>query len=648
MGMSSSQARLLTLTGRLHSIEYKAQKIEAEKLRLANDSDQVYENYLEKMQQTKFVANILNENGSMTYMNLTANSIYEYGTLQNQYSLIAKKSGKTLIPSGLSNNYRNTNSLEDFLAQYGLSTTVNQTTITETPNQDYLDQEAAYQAQYAAWETNCENIKKQNEEAQAQYIRDLRTYQLGETNFNIDHQRWLEEKAQYDIDYPEWEARNPEFVRTDQTQEWWVHEDYSMAEEFHAAATSGGGTNGCYGSATSGNTTCYKHILSHIIDYTGGNNASTTTYQTTLGQNTTLGSASGGYCHNKTVTLSNGTTKNSNEIFKEVSDQLNMGIKPNTEGETCDVTASSTDYEKLVSKWNVDGTVKTMKQWAIDLNYVASNASSSSISGFHNAFYESLETFQNELEGSLVKFDEGVFNEEVQEWKDDKPTLRPEPEYPDAPPTPPVTIPYPDAPVKNITAPQVNTTTTVINHTTFVNKKLAEWYINLWYKMEGLNEVPAITETVVHDDVTNTDKILYSCDNKNKSTTTYTTNADWNVQENENYIIIPDDKLNDPSWIKNAVAEGYILIQEFNREENRFNDTSVSVTTRIQEIQDEIGLRKAESEYESDMRKINNKDRYYDTQLAMIEREHEATQTEIDQLKSVSKENVDRTFKLFT
>lgn len=647
MGMSSSQARLLTLTGRLHSIEYKAQKIEAEKLRLANDSDQVYENYLEKMQQTKFVANIMNENGSMTYVNLTANSIYEYGTLQNQYSLIAKKSGKTLIPSSISQKYKDTDSLAAFLESYGLTTAVQQTIVETTPNSDYENQVEDYERRHAAWQQQCANIQQQNAENLAQYNSDVAAYYEGKTNYDSNHAQWERDYAQWELDHPQWETEDPENVKMDQTQEWWVHEDYSMAEEFHAAATSGGGTNGCYGSATGGNTTCYKHILSHIIDYAGGNEASTTTYQTTLGQNTTLGSASGGYCHNNTVTLSDGTTKNSNQIFKEVSEQLNMGIKPNTDGETCDVTASSSDYEKLVSKWNVDGTVKTMKQWAIDLNYVASNASSSSINGFHNAFYESLETFQNELEGSLVKFDEEIYNREVQEWVDREPDPPVEPTFNGTMPTY-TEIPLPDEPEKNITAPPTNTTTQIVNHNTFRNKKLAEWYINLWYKMEGLNEVPSIMETVVHDDGTNTDMILYTCESINKSATTYSTNADWNVEENENYIVIPDDKLNDPTWIKNSVAEGYVLIQEFNREENRFNDTSVSVTSRIQEIADEVGLKKAEAEYESDMRKINNKDKYYDTQLAMIEREHEAVKTEIDQLKSVAKENVDRTFKLFT
>ncbi len=53
MGLSASQARLLTLTSRQHAIEYKAQKLEAEKLQLANDSDQVYNTYLQRLDAKK-------------------------------------------------------------------------------------------------------------------------------------------------------------------------------------------------------------------------------------------------------------------------------------------------------------------------------------------------------------------------------------------------------------------------------------------------------------------------------------------------------------------------------------------------------------------------------------------------------------------
>ena len=40
MGLSSSQARLLSLTGRMHDIEYKAQHLEAQKLQHRSRRDE--------------------------------------------------------------------------------------------------------------------------------------------------------------------------------------------------------------------------------------------------------------------------------------------------------------------------------------------------------------------------------------------------------------------------------------------------------------------------------------------------------------------------------------------------------------------------------------------------------------------------------
>lgn len=79
-----------------------------------------------------------------------------------------------------------------------------------------------------------------------------------------------------------------------------------------------------------------------------------------------------------------------------------------------------------------------------------------------------------------------------------------------------------------------------------------------------------------------------------------------------------------------------------------FGDTSVSTSTKLQEVSDELGLKKAEAQYEADMNKINKKDTRFDTELAQLETERNAIKEEIESLKNVAKENVDRTFKIFT
>jgi len=77
-------------------------------------------------------------------------------------------------------------------------------------------------------------------------------------------------------------------------------------------------------------------------------------------------------------------------------------------------------------------------------------------------------------------------------------------------------------------------------------------------------------------------------------------------------------------------------------------ETSVSTNTGLQEVSDEVELKKAEAKYEADMKKIDSKDKKYDTDLAALETERNAIKQEMETLKTVAKDNVERTFKLFS
>lgn len=77
-------------------------------------------------------------------------------------------------------------------------------------------------------------------------------------------------------------------------------------------------------------------------------------------------------------------------------------------------------------------------------------------------------------------------------------------------------------------------------------------------------------------------------------------------------------------------------------------ETSVAINTGLREVQDESLLRKAEAKYEANMKKIDMKDRKFDQDLAALEAERNAIKQEMETLKTVAKENVERTFKLFS
>ena len=76
--------------------------------------------------------------------------------------------------------------------------------------------------------------------------------------------------------------------------------------------------------------------------------------------------------------------------------------------------------------------------------------------------------------------------------------------------------------------------------------------------------------------------------------------------------------------------------------------TSISTNTNLQEVNDESDIRKAEAKYEADMKRIDVKDRKFDTDLAAIDNERNAIKQEMETLKTVAKDNVERTFKLFS
>jgi hypothetical protein len=114
MGMSSSQARLLTLTARQHSIEHKAQKVQADKLRLANESDRVYNEYLNALDAKKIQYKAITADGSTTYRDATL-AILENGAVP---TYTGETSSKTYLIQNA-----NTNEIyitPEFAAQYGL------------------------------------------------------------------------------------------------------------------------------------------------------------------------------------------------------------------------------------------------------------------------------------------------------------------------------------------------------------------------------------------------------------------------------------------------------------------------------------------------------------------------------------------------
>jgi len=75
--------------------------------------------------------------------------------------------------------------------------------------------------------------------------------------------------------------------------------------------------------------------------------------------------------------------------------------------------------------------------------------------------------------------------------------------------------------------------------------------------------------------------------------------------------------------------------------------TTVSNDTLLQEVADDTQVKKAEAKYEAETARINKKDAQYDTLLSQTETERTAIKTEMESLKQVRNENIEKNFKVF-
>lgn len=105
MGMAASQARLLTITARMHDVEYQAQSIQNAKVQLATKSDEVYQDYLEALDATTLTVKDSNGNTiSANFNNLWGRNAVD--TVINKYA-IQDEHGNLIVSEDIKEAYDN-------------------------------------------------------------------------------------------------------------------------------------------------------------------------------------------------------------------------------------------------------------------------------------------------------------------------------------------------------------------------------------------------------------------------------------------------------------------------------------------------------------------------------------------------------------
>ena len=75
MGMSASQARLLSITSRMNDVEYKSQQISNTKVRLADEAEQVANAYTKALNKTKLTFSTYDKDHGSIKVDLNSNNL---------------------------------------------------------------------------------------------------------------------------------------------------------------------------------------------------------------------------------------------------------------------------------------------------------------------------------------------------------------------------------------------------------------------------------------------------------------------------------------------------------------------------------------------------------------------------------------------
>lgn len=551
MGMSATQARLLTITGRLTDNEMRSQTITNAKLRLAQKSSEASQTYMDALSSEKLVFKTYGDNGETSTYNLTPALLYSYEPLKNQYS-IQNASGQNLVSATDAANFEASATLDDFLDKYGLKGDTQKT-------QAKLDYDERY----------------------AKYEKDLEYYNTVT-------------KPEYDKLYKEWLAEK------DQPN---LYEVFSNIVGTSDNPNTDAGY--CYAEALKGGNSCYIHLLDLLLDY-DGTTPSSHEYTTTTGKTFNSEGSTGGSYGNSTdeqkqqFAIISGKMADKNCDGK---DDLSQDAANNSLLQIKNSGKTPTEFELLKSdyKQNADGTYskKTLKEKAIDLYY---------------ALQQNLAPSKEAMTETLINFTDG----DMKNLQTTKPVLGPAPKAPDEP-----TYPF------------------VVN-----DKDKGQWYINLWYMMNGSESANKVKE-----------------ETNNKGETYFVVDSVKKNENAKNYKVIDDQLLTSNDWLTFALKNGVVTLSqasyfnpsvdsaktpEMTAEGYYWNATAYSSTSDMVSVEDEVAIAKAEVKYKNTTTEIENQDKKYDQDLKKLDTEHNALQTEYESLKSVIDKNVERSFKAFS
>lgn len=639
MGMAAGQARLLSITARLTDNELRSQTITNSKLRLADKSSEASQEYMDALNSTQLMFSTYNDNGELSYQSLTANTLFTYSDLKNQYSLV-NSSGQIMLNGADIKKYEASNSLAEFLYSYGIPEVENpkypealkgiygKTTVEDG---SYLYEKLYDEDNPLQWNNyfsamtdtdiaNLQNMLSKDPtdmtEADAQQItstvNNWKTQVTGNPLFNdyLNIGGTFGAYVNELLDPPAIEFPNEDDYRSD--------DGTKLAQDFDLASKP------CYQNAMSGSQGCYIHVLAHLLDLKSSDITDTDygdptvadgwgqTYTTTVGNKTVTTSKteiSGSAIQSAGLTPSMAGV--SEYLCNDEDGDGQTDVLAPATGPT--ITASSPLVDKLLSNYKIDSNgdivQKTFKEKIIDLYYVVDNYNDPDLKKADGKNYtydelkEYLRNFQTDIVTTLNQVTPEYY-EAIKDWQDQMSRWLNN---------------IGDLKAKYVESIEAIPDKTIPDKT----DSKYQWYVNLYYRMGGGAK-----------------------------------NDDGSKNTN-NYKELDENLINNAEWLQFALENGVLTMEQAAYSENgsekypeigTYDWTSIIYTNAsdIKSQENETAIAIAEVKYKNAMTEIENQDKKYDQDLKKLDSEHSALQTEYDSIKSVIDKNVERSFKAFS
>lgn len=674
MGMSSSQARLLNLTARMHDIEYKAQNLEAQKLQMANESAHVYQEYENALNATQIEYKTIASDGSAQFKAATYNSLCTYNSDAGiQYALCDTTSNKVYVSQTIADMYNATISASDFaLRMTGLTTIPTGARMSS----DQVAQEANGDLTLNRGEHGTTTVTNSgitltltNPFIGSNYKYTVTSANDTNATFEfLDNGRLVISGDGLTINASNGQQDDIILLGSNNILNTNDLDDIVRVNSVYGF----GNTYLSHGSGNKVNTGAGNDYISNYTSTTTNGGAGTDSYMEQFAGNAgTASSVETLYTNNLTVDNKDGwITQGGLGDCRYLS--LINSLTQNGSSLTNYVTITQSGSNYTVKFKNYPGANKQITVSVAAINNADFASGDGDVRIIEYALNELLKqneggqnletcdynTLANYLLGSE---DMGIYDTNLafeQIWLD-----------------------YQDGTISNIvvgTGELENLSEGIVGNHAYAVKNVTSSYVELinpWddkdiLRLSKSDFFTYFPHVMVFGESTYDTNIIYAnvassptvsaVDEYNKTNNVYLADANSDLDKYNYYvrlyeviklgggcITIDNTMLNSTAWLSNMISNGSVYIKSVNSNDEWY-DTNVATNTNLQEVSNKLMLKKAEAKYEADMRKINLKDKKFDTDLAALDNERSAIKTEIETLKSVAKDNVDRTFKLFS